>query len=583
MDYFSAIATSSAQTTSRGSSQDAAGVRGGVREGSGNDRRAEDRTEDRFEKHLERELAPREKTTQRQQAAHAVDQPAEKPKTTGDNAQNNKVENTPAAADTHELAKANADTSSPNVPDDNNNGNVAAGDPVLANTTETNVSDTSSGASTNTIVAQAETAGQTPDDAPDIGLTTESAPAAAPLPENDNGLLAENDNTATGQTAGPASDKTGVTQAQAQAQAQATANPTATNASSASSGNVSPDAIGASQAANSNTSPAATLAGMAGPDQIADEQIAAKTPTPEIIASAKAASDGTDQKKTGAAQTVAGAEIMAPTTEVERLKAKNGDGSIASQLANATQSGAKATSDGASTAAQAANTAGNNGSTAGNAANAAQAQNNTAGDPAQLIAKMMAGQASAIPVADTVTSSLNDDATSNPLPFATLGVGSTSSPTTDTSGVVRGYSSNGGAMVATQVGMQISKTIVEGKQEFTVRLDPAELGRVDVKLSFAGDGKVVASVSADSQQTLDLLQRDARVLDRALQSAGLQTDQNSLNFSLRQDTPQHQQQAGAQTPNGKNWQAENTDPADSADPAIIPRQWTSDRALDIRI
>lgn len=38
----------------------------------------------------------------------------------------------------------------------------------------------------------------------------------------------------------------------------------------------------------------------------------------------------------------------------------------------------------------------------------------------------------------------------------------------------------------------------------------------------------------DKQQTLDLLQRDASGLNRALQDAGLNLSNNGLNFSLRE-------------------------------------------------
>ena len=47
------------------------------------------------------------------------------------------------------------------------------------------------------------------------------------------------------------------------------------------------------------------------------------------------------------------------------------------------------------------------------------------------------------------------------------------------------------------------------------------------------DGRVIAVVTADNKDTLDLLQRDARELERALQNAGLQTDSGSLSFNLR--------------------------------------------------
>jgi len=86
--------------------------------------------------------------------------------------------------------------------------------------------------------------------------------------------------------------------------------------------------------------------------------------------------------------------------------------------------------------------------------------------------------------------------------------------------------------VAGQVAVQISKQAKEGAQEFTIRLDPPELGRINVKLDIAHDGKVNAVISVDNEKTLHLLQRDQSQLERALADAGLQTDSGSLNFSM---------------------------------------------------
>jgi len=47
------------------------------------------------------------------------------------------------------------------------------------------------------------------------------------------------------------------------------------------------------------------------------------------------------------------------------------------------------------------------------------------------------------------------------------------------------------------------------------------------------DGRVSAVVTADNKDTLDLLQRDQRALERALQDAGLKADSGSLSFNLR--------------------------------------------------
>tara|TARA_B100000212_G_scaffold232118_1_gene176445 strand:+ start:338 stop:2674 length:2337 start_codon:yes stop_codon:yes gene_type:complete len=84
-----------------------------------------------------------------------------------------------------------------------------------------------------------------------------------------------------------------------------------------------------------------------------------------------------------------------------------------------------------------------------------------------------------------------------------------------------------------QVFVQLTKAVQNGQNKITVQLRPEELGRVEVKLDIGGDGRVKAMVMADKPETLDLLQKDSRVLERALQEAGLKTDNNSLSFNLQ--------------------------------------------------
>lgn len=84
-----------------------------------------------------------------------------------------------------------------------------------------------------------------------------------------------------------------------------------------------------------------------------------------------------------------------------------------------------------------------------------------------------------------------------------------------------------------QVFVQLTKAVQNGQNKITVQLRPEELGRVEVKLDIAGDGRVKAMVMADKPETLDLLQKESRVLERALQEAGLKTDNNSLSFNLQ--------------------------------------------------
>ena len=77
-----------------------------------------------------------------------------------------------------------------------------------------------------------------------------------------------------------------------------------------------------------------------------------------------------------------------------------------------------------------------------------------------------------------------------------------------------------------------------GKKRFEIRLDPPELGRIDVRLEIDSDGQVKSRLIVERSETLDMLRRDAPQLERALQQAGLKTSDNALEFSLRHQAPQ---------------------------------------------
>lgn len=95
-----------------------------------------------------------------------------------------------------------------------------------------------------------------------------------------------------------------------------------------------------------------------------------------------------------------------------------------------------------------------------------------------------------------------------------------------------------------QIAVDIKKAIAAGKDQITINLKPAELGRIEVKLDVGEDGQVSAQVRADRPETLELLQRDARGLERALQDAGLRADSGALSFGLRGENRPDGQHAG---------------------------------------
>ena len=79
----------------------------------------------------------------------------------------------------------------------------------------------------------------------------------------------------------------------------------------------------------------------------------------------------------------------------------------------------------------------------------------------------------------------------------------------------------------------IAARSLSGAKQFEIRLDPPELGHVEVRLSIDASGKTQAHMTADQPQTLDLLRKDAPALTLALREAGLDVSQSGLNFSLR--------------------------------------------------
>jgi flagellar hook-length control protein FliK len=130
--------------------------------------------------------------------------------------------------------------------------------------------------------------------------------------------------------------------------------------------------------------------------------------------------------------------------------------------------------------------------------------------------------------------------------------------------------------------VEIAAKSQSGAKQFDIRLDPPELGRVEVRLSIDATGKASAHLSADQPQTLDLLQKDAPTLTRALRDAGLDVSQDGLNFSLRQqpgDAGTGNQSRGG---NGRSFTLAATTSIDATSASAAYRA-PADGRLDIRV
>lgn len=88
--------------------------------------------------------------------------------------------------------------------------------------------------------------------------------------------------------------------------------------------------------------------------------------------------------------------------------------------------------------------------------------------------------------------------------------------------------------IGNEMGVAIARHAVAGQPEtITVRLDPKDMGRIEVRLAFDDAGTLRAVVSADTSAALEMLRRDAGDLGRALADAGVRADGQSLRFDTR--------------------------------------------------
>lgn len=129
-----------------------------------------------------------------------------------------------------------------------------------------------------------------------------------------------------------------------------------------------------------------------------------------------------------------------------------------------------------------------------------------------------------------------------------------------------------------QITFHIKTIVSDGSSRIRIQLEPAELGKLDIKLNIGADGKTGVVITADTRSTLDLLQRDVQGLARALADAGLTTDSGSLSFNLRgQGQDGNQQAAGSY----QKMQPEDED----VDLNVITRSYVVNLAegLDIKI
>lgn len=136
------------------------------------------------------------------------------------------------------------------------------------------------------------------------------------------------------------------------------------------------------------------------------------------------------------------------------------------------------------------------------------------------------------------------------------------------------------------VPIEIGAKALAGNKRFDIRLDPAELGRIDVSLEISDKGDVSAKLTVDRVETLHMLQRDARTLERAFEQAGLKPSEGGIDLSLRDPGQQAggRQQQGDEAPRGRRaWVEASEDSALVTDVASLPRNASRLGGVDLSI
>jgi hypothetical protein len=91
-----------------------------------------------------------------------------------------------------------------------------------------------------------------------------------------------------------------------------------------------------------------------------------------------------------------------------------------------------------------------------------------------------------------------------------------------------------------QVKINVERAIKDGDSKITVQLKPMALGQVDINMQINDQGTAHILISVEKAETLELLQKDVKNLEKTLAEVGIKTDTSTLNFSLR-DERNHQQ------------------------------------------
>ena len=132
--------------------------------------------------------------------------------------------------------------------------------------------------------------------------------------------------------------------------------------------------------------------------------------------------------------------------------------------------------------------------------------------------------------------------------------------------------------------LEMRKSIEDGREHMRVRLDPKELGQLDVRLSFEKDGALRAIISTSTSASNDLLRQELPALVRNLSDAGVRMDEASVRFELQSGAggSSGQRQASQEERRAPSRNGSREDFRPEEDAVFGTRPWSARGQFDLR-
>jgi len=97
-----------------------------------------------------------------------------------------------------------------------------------------------------------------------------------------------------------------------------------------------------------------------------------------------------------------------------------------------------------------------------------------------------------------------------------------------------------------QVAFEVKTAAKDGIDRLSMQLKPGSLGKIDIKIEVAQDGRTTVVVNVEKSETYDFLRKDPSGLQDALKEAGIDANAQDMNYNMQGE---QQQDQGDEQPN----------------------------------